>query len=132
VVPIFGSPRLPDLSPWMEVKELKKKMLIEILIGIYSAIHQYSGADYTLTVIGFAGMAIPNFLLTLVLMLLFYKYFGVSLTGLFSSQYAAAAWSMGKFMDLLAHIPIPIIVIGTAGTATNSGTYLRQMFTFLE
>lgn len=91
--------------------------MVAVPIGIHSATHQYSGGDYFFTFFGFAGLAIPNFLLALVLMFLFYKYFGVSLTGLFSSQYAAAAWSMGKFMDMLAHLPIPIIVIGTAGTA---------------
>jgi len=91
--------------------------LVSIPIGIYSATHQYSPGDYFFTVLGFVGLATPNFLLALVLMFLFYRYFDVSLTGLFSSQYATAAWNMGKFMDMLAHLPIPIIVIGTAGTA---------------
>ena len=90
---------------------------VAVPIGIYSATHQYSAGDYFFTFVGFTGLAIPNFLLALVLMFVFYKWFGVSLTGLFSSQYATATWSMGKFMDLLAHFPIPIIVIGTAGTA---------------
>jgi len=90
---------------------------VAIPIGIYSATHQYSSGVYFFTFAGFAGLATPNFLLALVLMFLFYKYFGLSLTGLFSSQYATASWSMGKFMDMLAHLPIPIIVIGSAGTA---------------
>lgn len=91
--------------------------VVAIPIGIYSATHQYSPSDYLFTFFGFAGLATPNFLLALVLMFLFYKYFNVSLTGLFSSQYAAAPWSIGKFMDMVVHLPIPIIVIGTAGTA---------------
>ena len=90
---------------------------VAIPIGIYSATHQYSVGDYALTVIGFAGLATPNFLLALVLMFLFYKYFGLSVGGLFSVEYARAAWSMDKFLDMLKHLPIPIIVIGTAGTA---------------
>jgi len=90
---------------------------VAIPIGIYSATHQYSVGDYTFTVIGFAGLATPNFLLALILMFLFYKYFGLSVGGLFSPQYLTATWSVDKFIDMLKHLPIPIIVIGTAGTA---------------
>ncbi len=91
--------------------------LVAIPIGIYSATHQYSIGDYTFTVVGFAGLAIPNFLLALILMFLFLKYFGLGVGGLFSPQYAQASWSIGKFIDMMKHLPIPIIVIGTAGTA---------------
>lgn len=91
--------------------------IIAIPIGIYSATHQYRIGDYTFTTIGFAGLATPNFLLALILMWLFYKYFGLSLGGLFSSEYVEASWSLGKVVDMLKHFPIPIIVIGTAGTA---------------
>jgi len=91
--------------------------IVAIPIGIYSATHQYSLGDYTFTVIGFAGLATPNFLLALILMFFFFKYFGLSIGGLFSPQYAEAAWSVGKIIDMLKHLPIPIIVIGTAGTA---------------
>jgi len=90
---------------------------VAIPIGIYSATHQYSVGDYAFTVIGFAGLATPNFLLALILMFMFYKYFGLSVGGLFSREYMEAAWSFGKFVDMLKHLPIPIIVIGTAGTA---------------
>lgn len=91
--------------------------VVAIPIGIYSATHQYSVGDYTFTVIGFAGLAVPNFLLALVLMFMFYQYFNLSVGGLFSPQYTEVAWSVGKFIDILKHLPIPIIVIGTAGTA---------------
>jgi len=90
---------------------------IAIPIGIYSATRQYSVGDYTFTVIGFAGLATPNFLFALILMILFYKWFGFSIGGLFSPQYVEAAWSVSKFGDMLKHLPIPIIVVGTAGTA---------------
>jgi len=86
-------------------------------IGIYSATHQYSGGDYIFTTVGFAGLAIPNFLFALILMFLFFKYFGLSVGGLFSPEYQLVGWSLGKFIDMLKHLPIPIIVIGTAGTA---------------
>ena len=89
-----------------------------IAIGIYSATHQYSVGDYTFTVIGFAGLAIPNFLFALVLMFIFYKYFDFNAAGLFSRQYLLQeAWSLGKFVDMLKHLLLAMIVVGTAGTA---------------
>lgn len=91
---------------------------VAIPIGIYSATHQYSIGDYGFTVFGFAGLATPNFLLAIVLMFVFYKYFGLSAGGLFSVEYQIAPWSVGKVIDMLKHLPIPIIVIGTAGTAS--------------
>ena len=91
--------------------------IVAIPIGIYSATHQYSPGDYISTVIGFVGLATPNFLLALILMFLFYKFFGLSVGGLFSAEYITADWGIGKFVDMIKHLPIPIIVIGTAGTA---------------
>ena len=91
--------------------------IVAIPIGIYSATHQYSEADYTFTILGFAGLAIPNFLLALILMLFFHKYFGFSVGGIFSPQYIMAPWSWDKFVDMLKHLPVPVIVEGTAGTA---------------
>jgi len=88
-----------------------------IPIGIYSATHQYSIGDYGFTIIGFAGLAIPNFLLALMLMFLFYKYFGLSVGGLFSPEYMNAPWSWSRLLNMSYHLPIPMIVIGTAGTA---------------
>ena len=91
---------------------------VAIPIGIYSATHQYSIGDYIFTTLGFGGLATPNFLLALILMVLFYRYFGLSIGGLFSLEYLRASWSVAKFIDMLKHFPIPIIVIGTAGTAS--------------
>jgi len=91
--------------------------VVAIPIGIYSATHQYSVGDNVFTTIGFIGLATPNFLLALVLMFLFFKCFGLSIGGLFSPEYIWAPWSIGKIIDMLKHFPIPIIVIGTAGTA---------------
>ena len=88
-----------------------------IPIGIYSATHQYSIADYFFTVVGYTGLATPNFLLALILMFMAYKYFGASVGGLFSPEYLQASWSIGKLLDLFSHLWIPIIVLGTAGTA---------------
>lgn len=91
--------------------------IIAIPIGIYSATHQYSVGDYTFTVLGFAGLATPNFLLALIIMFVLYKYFGLSVGGLFSPEYIDAPWSWGRFINLLSHIWTPLIVVGTAGTA---------------
>ena len=91
--------------------------LIALPIGIYSATHQYSWGDYTASVAGFVGMATPNFILALMLMLFFHRAFGVSVGGLLSQEFQGAPWSLAKLVDLLKHLPIPIMVIGTAGTA---------------
>jgi len=90
---------------------------VAIPIGIYSATRQYSIADYFFTIVGYTGLATPNFLLALVLMFIAYKYFGVSVGGLFSPQYFRASWSIGKVLDMFSHLWIPVIVLGTAGTA---------------
>lgn len=90
---------------------------IAIPIGIYSATHQYSFADYTFTVFGFAGLATPNFLLALVLMFVVFKYLGWSVGGLFSPEFEFAPWSFAKVVDFLKHLLLPVIVVGTSGTA---------------
>jgi peptide/nickel transport system permease protein len=86
-------------------------------IGVYSAVRQYSVGDYVATTLGFLGLAIPNFLIALVLMYIAMTYFDQSVGGLFSQEFEDAAWNLGKVLDLLAHLWIPIVVLGTAGTA---------------
>jgi peptide/nickel transport system permease protein len=90
---------------------------IAIPIGVYSATRQYSIGDYTFTILGFIGLATPNFLLALILMFFTFKFFGWSVGGLFSPDFLLAPWSPAKFLDLVKHLPVPLIVIGTAGTA---------------
>ena len=106
------------LTVTLSISTLIVTYLIAIPIGIYSATHQYSVADYSFTTLGFVGLATPNFLLALILMFLFYKYFGWSVGGLFSPEYQLAPWSLGKVIDLIKHFPIPLLVIGTAGAAS--------------
>jgi peptide/nickel transport system permease protein len=86
-------------------------------IGIYSATHQYSWSDHTLTLLGFIGLATPNFLFALVLQYFAHIHFGLSIGGLMDPAYMDAAWSWGKFFSVLQHLWIPTIVIGLAGTA---------------
>ena len=91
--------------------------IVSIPIGIYSAVKKYTVGDYIVTVIGFIGLAIPNFLLALVLMYIAFRYFGQSVGGLFSPDYIDAEWSLDRVIDLLSHIWLPVIILGTAGTA---------------
>ena len=91
--------------------------LIAFPIGIYSATHQYSWGDYGLTFIGFIGLATPNFLLAMVMLYLANVYFGTSIGGLMDPEYIDQPWTLGKLKSVLEHLWIPVIVIGTAGTA---------------
>ena len=91
--------------------------IVAIPIGILSAVKQYSIFDYIATVLGFLGLAIPNFMFALVLMWFAFDMFGVNVTGLFSPAYQQAPWSFGKFFDMISRIWVPMIIIGTAGTA---------------
>ncbi|HQE24486.1 MAG TPA: ABC transporter permease [Candidatus Atribacteria bacterium] len=91
--------------------------VIAFPIGIYSATHQYSIGDYTVTFLGYIGLATPSFMIALILMWVAYSVFGASVGGLFSPEYIEAPWSWAKFVDMLGHLWIPAIVIGTAGTA---------------
>ncbi len=108
--------RLP-LTLAISIPTLIFTYAVSIPLGIYSALNQYSIPDYVLSVVGFIGLAVPNFLLALLLMYLGNKYFGANVGGLFSPQYELAAWSPGKAWDLVTNLWAPIIVVGTAGTA---------------
>mgnify|MGYP006284813457 CR=1 FL=1 len=92
--------------------------IVSFLVGFYSATHQYSIGDYIATFFGFIGLATPNFMLALIIMWLAYDWFGISIGGLFSREFIDAPWSLARLGDLLAHIWIPIVVVGTAGTAS--------------
>ncbi len=86
-------------------------------IGIYSAVRQYSLGDYVFTFLGFIGLAIPNFLLALIIMYFGLRLFNLNVGGLFSSEYALAPWSWAKLGDLMAHLPVPVFILALAGTA---------------
>ena len=90
---------------------------IAIPAGIYSATHPNTLIDYILTVFNYVGVAIPNFLLALILMWFAFDKLGVSITGLFSPQFVQAPWSWARFADLMKHIWVAAIVLGVAGTA---------------
>lgn len=92
--------------------------VVGIPIGIYSAVRQYSPGDYVATFLGFLGLGIPDFLIALVIAYIVFDLTGVLLVGLYSQEYATAPWSFGKLLDLLRHMIVPTVILGTAGTAT--------------
>ena len=86
-------------------------------VGVYIATHQYSVADHGLSFLGYIGLATPNFLLALILLYASNTFFGISVGGLMDPIYTDAPWSMGKTGSLIGHLVVPVLVIGTAGTA---------------
>ena len=92
--------------------------LVALPLGIYSAVRQYSIGDYTLTLLGFLGMSVPAFLLSLVLMFAAKHWLGLNITGLFSTEFASMpGWSWAKVTDLLKHLWLPVVVLGFGGVA---------------
>jgi peptide/nickel transport system permease protein len=90
---------------------------VAIIVGVYSATHRYTVPDYFITVLQFIGLSVPNFMLALLLMIFAQRVLGQDVGGLYSNEYRNAPWSFGKFIDLLKHLWIPIVVIGASGTA---------------
>ncbi|MCB0056511.1 MAG: ABC transporter permease [Caldilineaceae bacterium] len=92
--------------------------VLALPIGIYSAVRQYSIGDYVFTFIGFIGIAIPNFMLALIVLYVSFKYFDVqNIGGLFSPEMAMEPWGWPKIWDMMKHLPIPAVIIGMAGMA---------------
>jgi peptide/nickel transport system permease protein len=91
--------------------------IVGFIIGVYSATNQYSVGDYFFTALGFIGLGIPDFLIALVIMWIAFSRFGVSLSGLFSQKYQSAPWSWAKFIDMLKHLWLPMVILGMGGTA---------------
>ncbi len=92
--------------------------VLALPIGIYSAVRQYSIGDYFFTFLGFIGIAVPNFMLALILLYVSFKYFNVqNIGGLFSPEYLQQAWSWAKVWDMTKHLPLPAVILGLAGMA---------------
>jgi len=106
---------------WMtvliSVSALILTWILALPIGIYSAVRQYSVGDYLATFIGFIGLAVPNFLLALVILYFGFVLFNAHIGGLFSPELQDAEWSAAKVWDLAKHLPIPALILGLAGTA---------------
>jgi len=92
--------------------------IIAFPVGVYSAVHQYSLGDYVFTGLAFVSASIPHFLIALVLMWLMFKHFGLNITGLFSTKFADAPWSLAKVLDMLKHVWAPLLILGFFGGAS--------------
>ncbi|MBC06570.1 ABC transporter permease [Thalassospira sp.] len=92
--------------------------IVSFPIGIYSATRQYSWGDYGFTLLGFLGLAMPNFLFALILLYYANVVFGTSIGGLMDPEYINQGWSFAKMMSVVEHLWAPVVVIGTSGTAS--------------
>ena len=115
VAEVIGE-RLP-LTLLLAFSTLIFMYVVALPIGIYSAVRQYSITDHSFAAVGYIGLATPNFLLALILMYLGQQWFGQSVGGLFSLEFQDAPWSWARVKDLAGHLWVPVIVLGTAGTA---------------
>ena len=105
------------LTVVVSVAALILTWVLALPIGIYSAVRQYSPGDYAATFVGFIGLAVPNFLLALVILYLGFVFFNAHIGGLFSPDLQDAPWSTARVVDLLKHLPVPALILGLAGTA---------------
>ena len=100
---------------------------ISIPIGIYAAVRRQSVADYSLSVVSYLGLALPNFMLALVMLYVGVKFFGTTVGGLFSPEYQEAPWSFAKLVDLFSHLWIPAVVLAWSATAFQLQTVRATM-----
>ena len=105
------------LSVLVSVATILFTWAVAFPIGVYSATHQYSWGDYGLSLLGFLGLATPNFLLALVLLYAANRWFGTSVGGLMDAEFLGQPWSWPKLLSVLEHLWVPVVVIGTSGTA---------------
>ncbi len=105
------------LTVVVSVAALLLTWVLALPTGIYSAVRQYSVGDYAATFIGFIGLAVPNFLLALVILYFGFVLFNANVGGLFTPEMQDAPWSLAKVWDLLKHLPVPALILGLAGTA---------------
>lgn len=91
--------------------------IVALPIGIYISVRQYTFADYFFTLLGFIGLAVPGFLLAMVIMYFSFTWFDVRVGGLFSPEYQLQPWSLAKVLDMMTRIWVPILILGIGGTA---------------
>lgn len=115
VIDVIGDRLL--LTVVVSVSAVMFTWIVALPIGIYSAVRQYSVGDYIFTLLGFVGVAVPSFLMALVLMYLGYALFNSNVGGLFSQKYVDAPWSLARVWDLAQHLPLPALILGLGGTA---------------
>jgi peptide/nickel transport system permease protein len=116
---------------WMTLAILYSTLILTYLlaipIAIYAAVHRHSAADYSLTVVSYLGLALPNFLLALILLYISVTLFDTSIGGLFSPEFAKAPWSLARLMDMLQHLIVPAVVLAWSATALQLQTVRATM-----
>jgi len=110
------------LTVFLSLIAISVSWFIAIPVGVFSATHQYSIPDYLFSAISFIGAGTPGFMIALVVMWVAMRQFGLNVGGLFSEEYILAPWSWDKFVDMLKHLWIPVIVIGLESTAGSIRT----------
>ncbi len=90
---------------------------LAVPIGILSAVKKYTAIDYFFTFLSYFGVGTPNFMIALVAMWFAFSWFGIRVTGLFSQEYITAPWGFGKVLDMIKHMWVPMLILGTDGTA---------------
>ena len=111
---------IKERLPWSFAISLTSFLFVWAIglpIGVYSATHQYTVPDYAASLLGFIGLAVPNFLLALIALWVYFDRTGTAIVGLFSPEYIMEPWSWPKFLDLLKHLWIPALITGMSGTA---------------
>jgi peptide/nickel transport system permease protein len=106
--------RLP-LTVFLGVITFLLSWLVALPAGVYSAVHKYSVGDYLLTTLAFLGIAIPGFVVALAVAFVQFRYFGQSVGGLYSPEFVDAGWNLGKLLDLIGHLWLPVLVLGLSG-----------------
>ena len=107
------------LSVAVAIVALFFSWVIAIPIGIVSAVKQYSFLDYLFTGVGFLGLATPDFLVAIFALWTLFSITGTVFAGLFSPEYIVAPWSVAKVLDLLKHLWLPALIVGTSSTAAS-------------
>jgi peptide/nickel transport system permease protein len=110
------------LTVFLSLIAILVSWFVAIPVGVFSATHQYSIPDYAFSALSFIGAGLPGFMVALVVMWIAMRQFGLNVGGLFSQNYMVAAWSWPKFVDLLKHLWIPVIVIALGSTAGSIRT----------
>lgn len=110
------------LTVFLSLVSILVSWFVAIPVGVYSATHQYTFPDYLFSAISFIGAGTPGFMIALVIMWVAMRQFGMNIGGLFSQQYMVEPWSWAKFIDMLKHIWIPVIIIALGSTASSIRT----------
>ena len=105
------------MTVWLGLFTIIFTWSMAVPIGVLSAVKQYSYIDYFFTFLSYLGVGTPNFLFALVIMWFVWAWWDLKVTGLFSVQYVDEPWSFAKIIDMLKHLWVPMIVLGTDGTA---------------